>query len=83
MLDKKDLLSIPYYKKTSYTGSIGDMRYKIQRNPENEDKFIIYVWKGPMAFDTTKEKIITFEEEFSDAGIQAITDLLNAESAKY
>lgn len=83
MLDKKDLLSIPYYKKTSYTGSIGDMRYKIQRNPENEDKFIIYVWKGPMAFDTTKEEKITFEEEFSDAGIQAITDLLNAESAKY
>lgn len=83
MINKKDLLSIPYYKKTSYTGSIGNMRYKIERNPENADKFIIYIWKGPLAFDTTNEEKLTHEEEFSDEGIQSIADFLNSESIKY
>jgi hypothetical protein len=80
MLVKNDLLSIPYYKKTSYTGSLGDMRYKIMRNPENEDNFIIYTWKGPLAFDTTKEEKETFEVEFSDEGLQQITDILNTKA---
>lgn len=53
MLTYDDALNLEYYKKTSFTGWIGGMRFKIQKL---EDELHVWVWPGPYIFDLTPDE---------------------------
>lgn len=114
MLNRKDLLDLTFYKKSPFTGSLGDLRYRLEKadvpedtplgpytpappaeaaeTPEGEEGaeaeeipmksvLLLTTWPGPFAFDTTddekKEKALF---EFSEEGMNAVTDFLNAKA---
>ena len=79
MIERKDILSIPYLKKTTFTGSREGLRFRfavVKQEPEKkegEKKDILEVtaWEGPYAFDTVlEEQKIKREMDFSEEGIQ-------------
>lgn len=90
MIERKDILSLPYLKKAAFTGSYEGMRFRFagvkkELPPaEGEEKgqetqvLEIAVWEGPYAYDATpEEEKQRTEMEFSEAGIQKGIDYLN------
>lgn len=84
MIEKDSLLTLPFYNKTSFTGSYMGMRYKLSKEKikidENKDSTILkaYVFPGPFSFDASpKEHMITNQFDFSEQGISDACDWLN------
>ncbi len=84
MLNQKDLASLPFLKKSPYTGSYKGMRYRIQK--EEQEKTLIlktFAWKGIFCFDKTPpEDMISKTFPFSDEGLVEITNWLNEQYEK-
>ncbi len=91
MIERKDVLSVPYLKKAVFTGSHEGMRFRFaavkKELPagEGEEKgkeiqvLEITAWEGPYAYAATpEEKKQRTETEFSETGIQQGIDYLNA-----
>lgn len=85
MITYDEVLNLNYYKKTTYSGWAGGMRFKIQREvPENENDealepiFHVWIWPGPYIFDKTPaEKKYTAQFPFSEEGKKQAVDWLN------
>ncbi|MCI8485254.1 MAG: hypothetical protein HFH41_13095 [Lachnospiraceae bacterium] len=91
MIERKDILSIPYLKKTSFTGSYEGLRFRFQavkrevssKEGEETDKkecqvLEVAAWEAPYSFDKTlEENIQKMETDFSEEGIQKGIDWLN------
>lgn len=85
MIERKDILSIPYLKKTTFTGSYEGLRFRfavVNKEGAKQGKDIqvleITAWEGPYCFDATpEEKKQRMEAEFSEEGIQAGIGWLN------
>ncbi|MBR1390705.1 MAG: hypothetical protein IJ567_04555 [Lachnospiraceae bacterium] len=80
MIKRSDLFSIPFYKKSAFTGSDQGMRYRIERIDREEAAPLLKAtyWPGPYAFAATPEeqkKSDTFP--FTDEGIGLACDWLN------
>ena len=86
MLTYDDALNMNYYKKTSYTGWMGGMRFLIKREvpevAEGEEPlppfFHAWVWPGPYIFDLTDASLkqdITFP--FTEEGRKQVVDWVN------
>ena len=78
MIDRKDILTLDYYKKERFTGSCQGMRYLIERAKEGDlEQFVVYIWPGPYAFSATKEekKVKTFP--FIKESLDQIVEYLN------
>ena len=86
MIERKDILSIPYLKKTTFTGSYDGLRFRfavVKKESEVQEKeqqvLQITAWEGPYGFDaTSEEKKQQIETEFSEEGLQNGIDWLNA-----
>ena len=58
MIDRHSLLELNFYKKSPFTGSDGNMRYRVEKIefpiPDTEDekevKLQATIWPGPFAF---------------------------------
>lgn len=88
MIERKNLFSIPFYKKTFFTGTWQGMHYKIERKEESsteengeekkETYFLVTVWPGPYCYDKTREDVKYHERfQFSTEGLDEICDWLN------
>lgn len=90
MIERKDILSIPYLKKTTFTGSYEGLRFRfaVQKKQlppkEGEEKgkeiqqLEVAAWEGPYGFDATpEEKKQRLAADFSEEGIQKGIDWLN------
>lgn len=90
MIEKRDILPIPYLKKAVFTGSHEGLRFRfamLKREApleEGEEKgkemqvLEVTAWEGPYGFDATpQEKKQSMETEFSEKGIQEGVDWLN------
>ncbi len=87
MLTRNELLALNYYKKAVFTGSIGNMNYRIARiQPEAEGAepvFEVVIFPGPYCFDKTADTLKQSARfPFSEEGIQAVTDYLNEQYAE-
>ena len=75
MIERKDILSIPYLKKSAFTGSYEGLRFRfaaVKRKTE------IKAWEAPYSYDATpEEKMKSMDMEFSEKGIQQGIDWLN------
>lgn len=92
MIERKDIFSIPFYKKTHFSGSYLGMRYRIERiersidqnpgqtdaGPEKETILKATVFPGPYCFDfVPEEEKLSAEFEFSETGLNRVCDWLN------
>lgn len=91
MIERKDLFTIPFYKKTNFTGSYLGMRYRIERaersapqdeasdnEPETVTVLKATVFPGPYCYDVVpEEKKTTMEFSFSEEGIADACKWLN------
>ena len=82
MLTTDEVLNLNYYKKTTYTGWMGGMRFLIRREtPEEGDAiFHVWVWPGPYIFDlTADERKFDAVFPFTEEGKQQAVDWINAQ----
>lgn len=90
MIERKDVLSLPYLKKAAFTGSYEGLRFRFvtakkelksqEGQEKGEEKQILELtaWEGPYGFDATpEEKKQHIEVDFSEEGIQKGIDWLN------
>ena len=68
MIDLTGMISIPYLKKTVFTGSEKGTNFMIRK----------ITWPGPFIFSVTEDEKKTYQEfEFSEDGIKAAVAWLN------
>lgn len=80
MIKRNDILSIPYLKKATFTGSHKGMRFRfaLVKN-EEEEHLEICAWDAPYAYDfTDEEKKQRKDVPFSEEGIMEGIAWLNA-----
>lgn len=84
MIQREDILSLEFLKKTEYTGSHGGMRYRLEGVTAEEGKRLkATLWPEPFAYAATPDEQKQSEEfEFSEEGIQAAVDWMNTQIAK-
>ncbi len=85
MLDRNDLLDLTFYKMSPFKGSLGKLRYKIEKITDDDgtDKLLVTTWPGPFNFEKTDDSLKEkHTEEFSEEGMQKITDYLNKNAEK-
>lgn len=85
MLSYDEVLNLNYYKKTTYTGWMGGMRFLIKREVEKDEEgketgcfFHVFAWPGPYIFELTDaKKKRTAKFPFSEDGKKQAVDWLN------
>ena len=81
MIDLTGMISIPYLKKTVFTGSEKGTNFMIRKISGEEgepDKIQAVTWPGPFIFSVTEDEKKTYQEfEFSEDGIKAAVAWLN------
>lgn len=90
MIERKDILSVPYLKKTTFTGSHEGLRFRfavVKKELPPEDgaekakeiqRLEVIAWEAPYGFDATpEEKKQWMETDFSEEGIRKAIDWLN------
>lgn len=86
MIERKDILSIPYLKKTTFTGSHEGMRFRFALiKNEDEQHLEVCAWEAPYAYDYTAEekkqrKDVEFSEEGIEEGIRWLNELWEQKS---
>ena len=57
MIERKDLFTIPFYKKTHFSGSYQGMHYRIERIEQDEKNILrATVFPGPYCFDVVSDE---------------------------
>ena len=82
MIQRDDILSMEYLKKTEFTGCHQGMRYRLEQteDPEGGKKLLVTVWPEPFNFEVTPdEKKHHRDFPFTTDGIWEAVDWLNAE----
>lgn len=85
-MQRADILSLSFYKTNSpFTGSEGNMRYRIEKSSREEVPILLVtVWPEPYNFETTPdEQKNTFSTSFSEEGLQNIVTWLNEQRPLY
>ena len=81
MIDLTGMISVPYLKKTTFTGSGKGTNFMIRKISGEEgepDKIQAVTWPGPFIFSVTEDEKKTYQEfEFSEDGIKAAVAWLN------
>ena len=83
MIERKDLFTIPFYKKTHFSGSYHGMHYRLER-AEQDDHSILRAteFPGPYCFDVVADDKKTSREfDFSEEGIENACKWLNEQYA--
>ncbi len=82
MVNRKDLLSIGFYKKIHFTGSVGNMNYRIAKHDIDKDlgtkEFVVTIFPGPFCYEETDDSLKqTAVFPFEAESLDRITDYLN------
>lgn len=90
MIQREDILSMEYLKKTEYTGCHHGMRYRLEKK-ETEDggkELLVTVWPEPFNFFTTPEdqktrRTFTFDEDGVTDAVAWMNDLLFTQKERW
>ena len=79
MIDLTGMISIPFLKKSVFTGSYRGMNFMLKKvSDEDGDRIRAIAWPGPFSFAMTEDEKKTYQEfEFSEDGIKAAVAWLN------
>jgi len=82
MISRDDILSMEYLKKTEYTGCHQGMRYRLEKQEKDDQKFLLVtVWPEPFNLNSTPEEektrnTFSFDEDGVVDAIAWMNDLL-------
>lgn len=84
MIQKKDIASLPFLKKTTFKGSYQGMRFWIQKKEEDGKTFIeVITWNGPFCYEKTSEEEKERKQfEFKEEELDAVVEWLNEQHNK-
>lgn len=84
MLNRKDILSLEFYKKEPFHGSIDGIRYRIEKKEEEDKKSLLCTtWPEPYGFEATDDSLKEYyTTSFDDEGLESIVDYINHKIAK-
>ena len=84
MIERKDVMPVNFLKKERFTGSDRGMRYRMEKTQkEDGDVLAVTAWPEPYAYDATpEEQKVRAEFPFSEEGIRAGVDWLNAQRGR-
>lgn len=79
MIERKDLFSIPFYDKTTYSGSYCGMRFRIEKYIQEDETFLLATyWPGPFCYSATSPELMHSQTfPYSPEGIDAACNWLN------
>ncbi|MCI7794933.1 MAG: hypothetical protein MR528_01335 [Lachnospiraceae bacterium] len=79
MIDLNGMISIPFLKKTVFTGSCHEMNFMIKKVSEDDtDKTRAIAWPGPFCFEKTEDEKKVFSDfPFTHDGILEAVAWLN------
>lgn len=79
MIDLSGMISIPFLKKTVFTGSCLGMNFMIRKVSDDDgDRIRVIAWPGPFNFESTEdEKKVSHDVPFSKDGISEAVKWLN------
>lgn len=79
MIDRQDILSMEYLKKTEFTGSHQGMRYRLEGvAADDEKKLLVTVWPEPFSyFNTPEEEKKRAEFSFDEDGVEDAVAWMN------
>lgn len=85
MITYDEILNMNYYKKTTYTGWTGGMRFLIRKeDSEEESVFHVFAWPGPYIFDLVGEdKKLDATFPFTEEGRKQVVDWLNQQLTEH
>lgn len=76
---RSDLFNLNYYRKADFTGSKGEMCYRLSLETEAEEEhFKFEWWKGPFATAQTEEEKQTKTFPYTNEGLDEIVALIDA-----
>ena len=79
MLDAKDILSLEFYKKSPFYGSLDGIRYRIEKV---DDRLKCTTWPEPLGYDATDESLMEYYETgFDENGLEDIAKYINEKVA--
>ena len=79
MIDLTGMISVPFLKKTVFTGSHKGMNFMVKKVSDDDgDKIRAIAWPGPLGFAATAdEKKVSHDVPFGQAGISEAVKWLN------
>lgn len=79
MIDLTGMISIPFLKKTVFTGSHKGMNFMLKKvSDDSGDKIQAIAWPGPFNYEMTEEeKKVSHEVSFTKEGISEAVQWLN------
>lgn len=79
MINREDILSMEYLKKTEFTGSHQGMRYRLEKAEHDEKKVLrCTIWPEPFNyFQTPENEKETQEFLFEEDGVRDAVDWMN------
>lgn len=79
MIDLTGMISIPFLKKSVFTGSYQGMNFMLKKVSDDDgDKIRVIAWPGPFNFEVTAdEKKISHDVVYSQEGILEAVKWLN------
>ncbi len=85
MINLDGMISIPFLKKTVFTGSYRGMHYLLRKQElEDGNRIQAAVWPGPYIFSLTEEEKKTYQEfDFSREGIEEAVRWLNLQYTEH
>lgn len=79
MLDVNDILSLEFYKKSPFYGSLDGIRYRIEKV---DDKLKCTTWHEPLGYDATDKSLMEYyETSFDEKGLEDIAKHINEKVA--
>jgi len=80
MIDLSGMISVPFLKKSQFSGSYCGMRYLLEKGGQAEPVIRAVIWPEPYNYEATaKEKKHGHDFPFSEAGIDEAVAWLNEE----
>ena len=91
MIDRHSLLALNFYKSSPFTGSDGNMRYRVEKvelplpdSEETEKKLQATIWPGPFSFAKTDDDKKTHQiADFSEEGFCELVEWLNKKQPEF
>lgn len=90
MINREDILSMEYLKKTEFTGCHRGMRYRLEgaQDTEGKKQLLCTVWPEPFNFVTTPEeekerRTFSFDEAGVTDAVAWMNDRLSAERDRW
>ena len=78
MLEVKDILSINFYKKSPFYGSLSGLRYRIIKDETEGERLKCTTWPEPFGYEATDEKLKEhYYSSFDEKGLEDIAAHIN------